>query len=623
MRNRFLLPVLALVPLLFSCSNSGVPVTEPQAVVPVTPPTAKVNLDQGWTDEQVTWWYEVTQGARVLPLSWFLALERSGSTQLLLDDANFAGRYGWPMIDVKSEGVRLPRGFAIDQQDDSAYNHTKLRWKQGQAVDEKWAGITCSGCHNSQISYQGTSFAVPGGQTRADVQLALVELNAAFAATLSDSLKFDRFAERVLGAENTATNRAMLRNAVHKLRYDSRNHLYSEQGDTDGIAYGPGRLDAVGHIYDRVARLVEPTTPPKVISDAPVDYPFLWNVPQLDRVQWTGFAPNLKVAGYDLGALIRNIGEVSGVFADMEVGPNGLNYISSVNVDSLLEIENRLGKLKPPKWPSELFGAPKTEAIAMGKDLFASNCAGCHTAMDRADLSTPILTDQTRLAPTNGSEPLATDPVAACNGYQVVVDSGEFKNMPELVSGQAIMGDQAYLLDMTAWLQVGTILNSADENLAAAGRTFLAGAYEQVLNLPLPAALDLLAYNLSRGPVRHFSEDKTTRMAECLDIDHKLIAYKARPLNGIWATAPYLHNGSVPTLYDLMLPPAERPKTFYAGSTEYDPLNGGYRTDAAAPGNRFLFDTSILGNLNGGHVYGVDTLTEAQRRALVEYMKTL
>ena len=55
--------------------------------------------------------------------------------------------------------------------------------------------------------------------------------------------------------------------------------------------------------------------------------------------------------------------------------------------------------------------------------------------------------------------------------------------------------------------------------------------------------------------------------------------YKARPLNGIWATAPFLHNGSVPTMYDLLLPVAERPKTFYLGSREYDPEKMGYRTD--------------------------------------------
>ncbi len=91
-----------------------------------------------------------------------------------------------------------------------------------------------------------------------------------------------------------------------------------------------------------------------------------------------------------------------------------------------------------------------------------------------------------------------------------------------------------------------------------------------------------------------------------------LQAYKARPLNGIWATAPYLHNGSVPTLYDLLLPasptpndPKEmtyRPKTFYVGSREFDPKKVGFRTDTNG-GSGFFFDTTLPSNSNAGHEY--------------------
>src|SRR5690625_3270750 len=65
---------------------------------------------------------------------------------------------------------------------------------------------------------------------------------------------------------------------------------------------------------------------------------------------------------------------------------------------------------------------------------------------------------------------------------------------------------------------------------------------------------------------------------------NSLLSYKARPLNGIWATAPYLHNGSVPTLYDLLLPAKRpddpedgeyRPDEFMVGSREFDPIKVG------------------------------------------------
>jgi hypothetical protein len=100
-------------------------------------------------------------------------------------------------------------------------------------------------------------------------------------------------------------------------------------------------------------------------------------------------------------------------------------------------------------------------------------------------------------------------------------------------------------------------------------------------------------------------------------------AYKARPLDGIWATAPYLHNGSVPTLYDILLPPAQRPRSFNTGTREYDPVKGGYRTDAAAAGNTFTFNATGPGNSNEGHDYNVGRLTEEQRLALLEYLKSL
>ena len=108
------------------------------------------------------------------------------------------------------------------------------------------------------------------------------------------------------------------------------------------------------------------------------------------------------------------------------------------------------------------------------------------------------------------------------------------------------------------------------------------------------------------------------------------LCYKVRPLNGIWATPPYLHNGSVPNLFALLSPVNERPTTFYLGNREYDPVKVGYVTDALPGG--FLFDTSLRGNHNTGHEFSDDAkkpgvigraLTPDERRAIIEYLKTL
>jgi hypothetical protein len=103
----------------------------------------------------------------------------------------------------------------------------------------------------------------------------------------------------------------------------------------------------------------------------------------------------------------------------------------------------------------------------------------------------------------------------------------------------------------------------------------------------------------------------------------KTHGYANHPLDGIWARAPYLHNGSVPTLRDLLNPPDQRPQTFYRGYDVFDQVNVGFVSDVAEErGRRFTrYDTSVPGNGNGGHEYGM-TLADADKAAIVEYMKT-
>lgn len=97
--------------------------------------------------------------------------------------------------------------------------------------------------------------------------------------------------------------------------------------------------------------------------------------------------------------------------------------------------------------------------------------------------------------------------------------------------------------------------------------------------------------------------------------------YVARPLAGVWATAPYLHNGSVPSLYDLLLPATERPKVFRVGQREFDPERVGYATSNDERYS-FLVDTLLPGNSNSGHEYGAD-LSKDAKMDLLEFLKGL
>jgi mono/diheme cytochrome c family protein len=104
----------------------------------------------------------------------------------------------------------------------------------------------------------------------------------------------------------------------------------------------------------------------------------------------------------------------------------------------------------------------------------------------------------------------------------------------------------------------------------------------------------------------------------------KTNGYANGPLDGIWLRGPYLHNGSVPTLRDLLEAPENRPKLFYRGYDVYDQKNAGFVSNVPSEGNRqyFKYDTTLPGNGNGGHLYGTE-LTPRQKEALVEYLKTL
>jgi len=105
----------------------------------------------------------------------------------------------------------------------------------------------------------------------------------------------------------------------------------------------------------------------------------------------------------------------------------------------------------------------------------------------------------------------------------------------------------------------------------------------------------------------------------------KVAGYVAEPLGGLWLNGPYLHNGSVPTLRDLLEPPAQRPVAFVRGLDVLDARNGGFVAPPCdprqPPADGFCFDTQLVGNGNGGHVYGT-TLSAPEKADLLAYLLT-
>ena len=592
---------------------------------------------QGWSMAQTIAWYTQSQGSRLVPQAWIDHLEQADAAQPFLDPAYIARfRYlpnptsGWSAPEASCPfDTKLPLGFTVDCQDDEKFTPTHLRWKAGQANNEPWVGMNCSACHTSVLSYQGKSMRFEGGPTMADFQGFTESLEKALRAAADDPQKFDRFAAGVLGANAAQGDRDMLMAAL-KTRNDWNARLAALNA-TD-LRYGFGRLDAIGHIFNKTALLAMPQPDQKQLanpSDAPVSYPFLWNVPQLNKVEWNGLADNIPIAnGVDVGALGRNTGEVIGVFGDVTIAPPAgalSGYVSSIQIPRLIEMEEQISWLQPPKWPAWL--PPLDQAkVDRGRTLFTGkHCDTCHSVPSaswkrddryKVQLIQDFVPASFAAAPATPASllqtPVGTDMWMSCNTVMDRAHSGAFKTAKAGFGGVETTADDAFNVSMVKNAVIGSILQEKGAVLA----TGLAGVFGIDRGLPPP--------HLGATFAAAASEAKEQRRTACLQFAHpEQIVYKARPLQGIWATAPYLHNGSVASLYELLLPAEKRMANFHVGTVEFDPKTVGYVTDASAAGNEFTFDTSLDGNKNAGHDYGNAQLSDDERWALVEYMKSL
>jgi len=128
------------------------------------------------------------------------------------------------------------------------------------------------------------------------------------------------------------------------------------------------------------------------------------------------------------------------------------------------------------------------------------------------------------------------------------------------------------------------------------------------------------AHLQSCGMTAHGAQENTYRFKRF----HKTNGYANLPLDGIWLRAPYLHNGSVPTLWDLLSPAPMRPAFFFRGNDVYDWKKMGFESErGTAPDGTdyFKYVTTYPGNSNKGHDYGTDLPVE-DKKALIEYLKT-
>ena len=429
---------------------------------------------------------------------------------------------------------------------------------------------------------------------------------------------------------------------------DTQDKVFAAKGQAD-TEEGYGRLDALNRIGNQVFWLdfaqngMTGFEKNLHARDAPVRFPQIWNVPWF---RWSQYDASIGQP------LVRNAGEALGVAALVNFSPDGSQadlFQSSIAFENLTRMEamlggpnplaqkpNAFGGLASPKWPSEIFWkdpAWKIDGarVARGRALYAEICAECH------------------LGPINDPEFEAKYPDRSFWASEHWTQSGPvFKTIEKSVAGMGTDPAQSEVLGSRRVDIPGFLDMRPSRDLAANwGCTNLPPDEGQ--SAPFSLALMDVVDKVARKWMAdsHLSEpdqDKIWNGRSNCPNQTAARHYRVRPLNGIWATAPYLHNGSIPSLYWMLKPAAERPKQFCVGARDFDPEQVGIRvepgeTPVCAKGET-RFSTvdakgaPIHGNSNLGHSLEGPSgsreagiigrgLSEEERYDLIEYLKTL
>jgi cytochrome c553 len=545
------------------------------------PPSQEQKV-QGWKEQERQQWYHTSAGTQLIPYDWFVAL---------MDTDN--------ELEKTFEHTGILRNEVRKDRLSVGLSEPKTSTPSSSST-----GMNCAFCHTTEFTYQNKKIRIEGGPSLQDNQqflnVLMMRLNGLISPDLPTVLKqikeqnpperFKAFAARVLQQRKEGMSTETLTKLAMDVATHTRTLLSRGGRDISPARWGPGRFDALGRGGNTV---FSPLNPDNLRpANAPVSIPPLWGVWEYDWVQWAGSIQH---------PLARNVAQVIGVNAGLfawaqkpPLGPLDEDYKfrSSIDFESLKKLEHLARELQPPQWPKE-FPRIDGNLAARGKDLYHGNkakgipnrCAHCHVA-------TPV-----------------KDPGPHGPRLQVT-----------MIPQSEIGTDSLYLENFSR--------RTVDTGLLGQGRLSAREASQYVTT-------ELLARN-------HIENDPeyAQRRNEWRDWPQ----YIARPHLAVWATAPFLHNGSVPNLYELLSPAGERHRCFILSpNMEFDPKQVGFAikecdSTVGPPGplTGFKFDTSLPGNGNGGHEFANSQncdgpanngilgceIPQQDRYAIIEYLKT-
>ncbi len=554
-----------------------------------SPPEQLIRAEQGWTDDQRLHFHHTPQGTRLMPYDWFLALEQPCLSLFgceLFRDPIYLARFGF--LSSPSDSTLNPDGLPIGFARLQDFNDPETK------TTYPVVGFTCAACHTGELHFGKYALQVDGAPAMIEVTEFQKALLLAVGFTQKIPFRYGRFERRVLGPNASNEQKSELKRRFTEF-IDSAQFEIDNTKPGKGIYDNPAgfdRTDALTRIGNQVFAVDMKNAANFAPANAPVRFPQIWDASWFNWVQY-----NSSISD----PLVRNVGEALGVRAAAKLyDTDAKEYPNSVHIEGLKELEGLLSGaapyqgLRPPNWPSE-FPPLDDKKIARGAELYKSICQPCH--LPPAD---ELVADLKKPQPVYWWENsqkkrflivkdvkvsfVGTDPHEAMDFLNRKADSGD------LGQGQVSAGTG---LDLVT----NGIVNKFFDNMKFT-----------------PA--QQIEWRGYRDP-----HDPPVREEPI---------YKARPLTGIWAVSPYLHNGSIPNLYLLLSPQSERPDKFWTGSKQFDPVKVGY--DTSEMKGAYLYDVSKPGNSNLGHEFkdgprgnGVvgPAISPDDRFAIIEYLKSL
>jgi mono/diheme cytochrome c family protein len=609
----------------------------------LTPPLSHVEvvrLGQGWGKDQAAWYHHTSQGTRILPYAWFMALEQPVLTPLRVGrfaDRRYLARFGFLYDETRPDpdDDDLPVGFAVEERFSAPYAKPPVR------EPTRVVGLTCAACHTGRLDVATgdgriKGVLIEGGSAMINLASFQDATGKALYYTTFFRERFNRFARGVLTRDlpdGDPAKEALRTDLEAYVSTGLATENYAKEHKLMPLEAGFARTDALGLIGNRVFGVLAEEN--QVVTDAPVNFPHLWDTAWFDWVQYNA---SIRTP------LARNVGEALGVGAVVNLNDTRWPlYGSTVNVPNLVKMEDLLGGpdpfsgLQPPRWDDLLtaaFGSPSKapapmvlnrEMAEQGRALYREHCAGCHmpprdelrAALDKGDFSRFTEADpgsgkRFLKLPVIDMNVIGTDPNQALNFYRRVAVSLRPEPREPRAGGPG-------------WAE--TI--SAEDGLFRVTSFVRRQAFQGLRLLAPPSITDEKARRAFDFDPKRKAErlrlDRFRSVSEALDEGDQAaietgagkravivanLGYKARPLDGIWATPPYFHNGSVPNLYQVLLPASCRDARVWLGTRRFDPKHVGYET-GPSPGASEM-DTALAGNHNTGHEYRDLTLEELE-----------